>query len=488
MRRILIILAVLAVVVGGSLLIYRFTSQAKEPPAPDYEVIEVGKGDMVSTVSATGATEPEDEIALIFRGAGRVGEVLVKEGDQVTAGQVLARLESNDLDVALAQAETALAISQAQLAKLKTPAAEPDVEAARSAVASAEAAVASAQEAVASAEASYRDLAAGPSEDQKQAAAATLERARIVRDQAQSAYDQVANQPNVGMLPQALQLQQATVDYETAAANYRMATAPPKPAQLAAAKAQIAQAKATQIQAQAGLAQAQASLERLLQGPGEQDLAIAEAQVTQGQLSVQQARLARENSVLTTPIDGVVTQLNIKSGELPSAARPAVVVTDLSRFHIDIDVDEIDIGKLSEGQRVRVTLDAVPEAEIAGHIDRIALTPTTTAGVVSYKVTVVLDESDTTLRSGLSATASVVTEELNDILVIPNRSIQIDRSSGRAYVEKIIAGIPTQTEVQLGARNEQQSQVLSGLQEGDQLAIRSGSGLERLRSTMFGGG
>jgi HlyD family secretion protein len=486
MRRVLTILVVLAVVVGGSLLIYRYTSQAKEPPPPDYEIVKANKGDMISTVSATGTIQPEGEVALVFKGAGRVGEVLVQEGDAVIAGQVLARLESNELDLAQAQAEAALSISQAQLSKLKKPVAEADLAAARAAVASAQAAVDSAREAVASAEASYGDLVAGPSTDQKTAAAATLERARVVRDQAQAAYDQIASQPDAGLMPQSLQLQQATIDYETALANYNVTVAPPKPGQVAAAKTQIAQAKATQAQATASLAQAQASLDKLLEGVAEQDLAVAEAQIVQSQLQVQQARLNKENAVLTTPIDGTVTKLAAKVGEIVSAAVAAAVVTDLSRFHIDIDVDEIDIGKLSEGQNVRVTLDALDDAELSGHIEHISPTPTNTGGVTAYSVTVVIDEANTPLRSGLSATASIVTEELKDILLVPNRSIQIDRGTGRAYVEKLVNAVPTRTEITLGARNEQSSQVLSGLEQGDELAIRSGTGLERLRSTMFG--
>jgi multidrug efflux pump subunit AcrA (membrane-fusion protein) len=129
----------------------------------------------------------------------------------------------------------------------------------------------------------------------------------------------------------------------------------------------------------------------------------------------------------------------------------------------------------------------LPDAQLLGHVDSIAPTPTNTGGTVSYDVSVVIDEADTPLRSGLSATASIITQELNDVVLIPNRSIQIDRSTGRAYVEKLVDGVPTRTEVQLGARNEQFSQVISGLSEGDVLAIRSGSGLDRLRSTMFGG-
>jgi len=487
MRRIVTIVGVLALVVAGSLGIYYFTSQAKEPPAPDYETLLVDRGNLVSTVSATGAIEPEGQVSLVFRGAGRVGEVLVKEGDAVTAGQVLARLETEDLDLALAQAEVALVISQAQLDRLKTPTDDIDLAASEAAVASAEASVESAQAALASAQAAYSDLQAGASEDQERAAAASLERARIVRDQAQSAYDQVAGQPNVGMLPQSLQLQQATIDYETAAANYRVSTAAATAGQLAAARAQIAQARAAAAQAEASLAQAQSNVAKLRRGPGASDLVIAEAQVTQGQLSLQQARLTRSNSELTSPTDGILTELNISAGELPNAARPAAVITDLSLFHIDITVDEIDIGKISEGQAVQVTLDAVPDAQLLGHIDSIAPTPISSGGTVSYQVTVVVDESNVDLRSGLSATASIITQELDDVVLIPNRSIQIDRSTGRAFVEKMVDGVPTRTEVQLGARNEQYSEVVSGLSDGDVLAIRSGTGLDQLRSTMFGG-
>lgn len=488
MRRPILIVAILAAVIGGSFLLYRYTSQAKEPPAPDYETIAVERGDLISTVSATGSIAPEDEVALLFRGAGRVAEVLVKEGDPVMADQVLARLDTSDLSLGLAQAETNLAISRAQLEKLQAPVSEVETDAARAAVASAEASVTSARAALESAQASYNDLLRGPSADELQAAQATLERARIVRDQAQAAYDQVANQPNIGMLPQAAQLQQATVDYETAAANYRVATAEPKASQLAAARAQIAQAEAAVAQADASLANARSTLDRLLRGPAEQDLAIAEAQVQQSELAIAQSRLNQANSELITPIDGIATAVNVRVGELPSAAQPGIVVTDLSRFHLDILVDEIDIGKLAEGQPVNVTLDALPEAVIAGHVDSIAPTPVNSAGITSYKVTVVVDETSAPLRSGLSATASIVTDQLNDIVLVPNRAVQIDRNSGNAYVEKIINGIPTTTKVQLGARNEQFSQVLSGVEAGDTLAIRTGTGLERLRSTMFGGG
>lgn len=486
MKRIAIIAVVLAVVIGGALLTYRFTAEAKEPPPPDYETVAVDKGNLVSTVSATGTTEPEAEVALLFRTPGRVEEVTVTKGQEIKAGDLVARLDTDDLKLSLAQAQNGLAIAQAQLAKLVAGAAQSELAAAEAGVQSSTAAVDSAQAALASARAAYDDLQAGPSADELQAAKATLERARIVRDQAQAAYDRVAGDPNIGMLPQSLQLQQATVDYETAAANYRVATAAAKDSQLAAARAQIAQAEAAVAQGEASLASAQSNLQRLQEGAKPEDLAVAEAQVTQAQLGVQQAQLALENVELRAPIDGVVSQLNVKPGEIATQAAPAAVVTDISRFHINAEVDEIDIAKLVEGQPVDIILDSAPEALIKGHVDYIAPTPTSLGNVVSYEVMIVIDDSDRPLRSGLSATANIITEELNDIVVIPNRAIQIDRTSGRAYVEKLVGGVPTRTEIQMGARNEQQSQVLSGVEASDVLAIRSTGALDRFGGGFFG--
>lgn len=487
MKRTVTILIVLALLAAGGFGAYRFWIQQRAMAAPSYEVAEVVRSTLVSTVNATGTVAPDQEVVLVFKTPGRVAEVLVSEGQEVKAGDLIARLDADDLRIALAQAEATLAIAQAQRAKLQAGPTAEDLAVAQANVESAQANVESAKAAVESAQAAYDNLVKGPSEDQKKAAAATLERARILRDQAQAAYDQVAGMPNVGMLPQSVQLQQATVDYEVALANYRQATAPPTAAQLAAARAQIAQAKAALAQAQAALVAAQANLERLQRGPSAEDLAIAEAQVRQAELGLQQAQLALQNSELRAPIDGVISQLSLKPGELATQATSAAVITAVDRFHMTVQVDEIDIGKVREGQEVRIALDSAPQAEIVGHVDFIAPTPTRPSNVVSYKVVVAIDRSNHPLRSGLSATANIITEELQNVLVIPNRSVQVDRTSGRTFVEKLVNGQPERIEVQLGARNELQSQVLSGLQEGDQVIIGSTGAFDRVRQSFFGG-
>lgn len=458
MRRAMTIFVILAAIVGGSIFGYQIFAQERAAANPSYETYVVGRGTLISMVSATGSIEPEQRVDLAFKSAGRVAEVYVKVGDPVKAGQVLATLETTDLKLALAQAEATLRINQARLEQARKGPNESEIAAAKAQLESAQAA--------------YRQLLAGPSEDERRAAMAAVERARAALEQAQAAYDQVAHMPNVGMLPQSLQLRDATIELERAEAQYRITTAPPTEAQIAQAQAQIAQA--------------QANLDRLLKGPSAEEIEIAEAQVAQAQAAVEQARLALENATLTAPFDGVVAAVNIRPGEVANNALAAIVLIDPSRFHIDVKVDEVDIGHVKEGQSVEVRLDALPEAKIAGHIERIAPIAQATGGVVSYDVTIVIEPTEAPLRAGMTATANIVTTELKDVLVVPNRFIRIDRENNKTYVEKVVDNIPVRVEIAVGARNEQFSQVLRGLEEGDVLALREVSGREQLRQSMFG--
>ena len=479
MRRILIAIVVLVLVGGASWYAYSATSQEKEPPPPDYEVYTVTRGDLAATVSATGVIEPAAEVNLSFRGTGPVAAVYVDVGDAVKAGDLLAELQTEELALALKQAQVGLRLAQARLEQAKTPADPVDV-------AAAQAAVESARASVAAAKASYQDLLRGPSAAQRVSLQAAEKRAKVLLDAAQAAYNEIAHLPNAGMLPQAIQLQQATIDYEVAKANTEAALAPPTAGQKAAALAQIAQAESA-------LAQAEASLERLQRGPSPQELAVLEIQVDQAQVAVDQAELALRNARIVAPIDGVVGAVNIRPNEIPNPALPAITLTDPSGFHVTLNVDEIDIGRIEVGQPARVVIDALDNLELKGVVTRIAPTAAGGAGalgatIVTYEVRVDLEPTDVPLRSGLTAAVTIITDEVRNVVILPNRVMRLDRQTGATYVEKIVDGVPRRVELEIGLRNEQFSQVLSGVEEGDQLAVRRTDTGEVLRQRFFGGG
>ncbi len=453
MRRAILILLVLGIAGAGGWYAYRqYTASAAKPP--DYETITISRGNIIATVSATGSVSPEREASLSFQGTGTILHVNVKAGDQVRAGQVLAELDTRDLDLAVRLAQVGVRTAEAQLEQLRETASPVDV--------------AAAQAQLASAQAAYQQLLNGSDQDELAAARAQVEQAQVALSQAQQAYDKVKDRPDVGMLPQSAQLQQATINYETAQAQYRVTSRGARQAQLVAAQAQVAQAEA--------------ALDRLQRGPNAQQVEIASAALDQAKLNVEQAQRRLDNARLVAPWDGVVTAVNAVEGTLPQPALPAVQLADASQYHVTVLVDEADVASIAEGQPVSLDIDAFPNQKVAGHVTSIAPASlsTGTTGLVSYQVRIDINPVSLGLREGMSATATIVSSSRENVVLVPNRAVQLDRQNGRAFVERLQDGAPQQMEVRLGLRSDQMSEVREGLAEGDQIIIRQLSSRQQL--------
>lgn len=456
MRRVLIILIILALLGVAGI----WTYQTYFAPAEDLAQIEreehvIRPGTLSAIVNATGTILPERQTTLSFKNPGRVAEVWAEEGQVVSEREPLARLETADLDFAVSQAELALAAAQAQYLRIQRPPARHEI--------------AAAEAALESSKASYRRLTAGPLPEEIQVARTNLDQASASLAQAQSAYDKVADRPDVALLPQALQLEQATVAYEAAKASFDLTMRGPTEAELAGA--------------QSAIAQAEAALARLQEGVSDEDLLVAQIQVQQAQLSLDQARHQLEGTELLAPHPGMITFVGIQEGEL-TAGQPAFILTDLSQYHLEVSVDEIDIGPVADGQQVDVTLDALPGISLEGQVERIAKTAQFDSGIAAYNVTVRLDPTEAPLRVGMTANVDIVTERREEILLVPNRFVRIDRTTGQAFVDRL-AGMEIQpTEIQIGLRDETFSQVLAGLEDGDVVVLVRESSRDRLRRAM----
>jgi HlyD family secretion protein len=211
---------------------------------------------------------------------------------------------------------------------------------------------------------------------------------------------------------------------------------------------------------------------------------ITQIQVEQAQLRLDQARGLLADATLTAPHDGTITAVGVKQGEL-SGMQPAFVLTDLSRYHIDAMIDEIDIGRIVEGQPVTITLDALSGETLTGRIEQAAQTATVDSGVVTYKVTISLDPTAAALRAGMTANADIVTERRDGALLAPNRFIRVDRLTGKTFVDRLVGGQLQPTEIQIGLRDEFSSEVLAGLEEGDLIALVKASSREQLQQTFM---
>jgi len=459
----------------------------------EWQTVPVRKGPLVVTVRAIGAVTSPPEVALNFGIGGRLKELKVAEGDVVRAGDVLAQLDTTDLELRVAQAEAALALSQAQLARTKAGATESELASAKASLAAAQANyeqlkagplpadLAAAEAALKSAESSYKQLLAGPNKDEVTIAKANLEKAKIALQKAQAEYDKFAWQQGFEASPQAAALQQATVDYQQALASYNLAMTGPTSDELDKAQAQIAQARA-QLEklrasptsaelksAAAQVARAQAEVDRLLNSPTPEELAIAQAQVRQAQIALEQARRQLSYATLVAPISGTVVAVEARVGQSVSAATPIITLADLTHLQVKAGVNEIDIGRVQEGQKAIIHLDALPGRELAGRVSEIAPLPIVTAGVVNYPVTIELAPSNASVRPGMTAQVEIITSQKADALLVPREALRM--RDGKWVVRVLRHGSPVEVEIEIGQRKDRVVEVLKGLAEGEEVVI-----------------
>jgi HlyD family secretion protein len=346
-------------------------------PMSHVDAPRVNQAAAPQTIKAIGTFVSANQAALAFQTAGRVKEIRVKEGDKVKAGTVLVSLDTSILDAQVTQAQAALDNAQARFDQLKNPTPS-DIAAAQASVASAEAALAQLK---------------SPTQNDLVIAKADIDKAKAAVGVAQAAYDRIGGQSNpfIAMTPQSLALQQATLDYQKAVAVYN-AKIGPSDSQLKQVQALLEQARAQQAR---------------LANPSANDIKSAQAVVTQAQAALDVAKQNVANAKIIAPFDGTVLWVTPHLGESVSPSAPMMTLADLSQMQVLIGVDETTLGAIQVGQAATITADALPGRTLTGHVSKIGLLATTTAGIISMPVTIDVDATDAPIYPGLSATVEI---------------------------------------------------------------------------------
>ncbi len=441
MRRGLVILVLMVVVAGAAYLLSTRTAPADSGSGAQLQTATVRRDELVVTVRVTGNVEPARTVRLTFDASGPVEAVFVTEGQRVEAGQALAQLDDELQRIAVEQAALGVQIAELNLASLETGPDETDLTIARANVNSAWAAYVE-----------LRDNSV--TDEQVRAAELRYEQALAAWDAAeQASRDALRSEASLA------QVGQASFSAEIARLQLEQVREGPP--------------RETLNSAQARVAQAQAVLQQVEAGPLPSELERAAISVRQATLALQRAQEAHEDTVLRAPFAGVVSAVNIQAGGIAVAGGfPAVEIADLSELVVTVLVDEIEIVEIRSGQEVELTFDALPGRTYTGSVARIAETPVQSGGVVSYAVEIVMAEAAPEVRAGMTTAVTIVLERLEDVLVVPNLYVRLDRSGGRAYVNVLDAsGQVIEREVVLGAQNESLSEVREGLLEGDTVAI-----------------
>jgi RND family efflux transporter MFP subunit len=196
------------------------------------------------------------------------------------------------------------------------------------------------------------------------------------------------------------------------------------------------------------------------------------------ELQLDQAQAELDKTIITAPFDGIVAAVYIREGQQLSAmtyANPAISLIDPSEIKMNGVIDEIDVPRVKLGQEAIVILDALPDKEVKGRITFISPESTTEVGVVFYKTTITLENPDEELKDGMSATAEIIIEQHDDVLLIPNRAIQ--GSWENPFVEVVTDEQIEKRQISIGLSDGIYAEVLSGLEEGEEVILPQASQL-----------
>lgn len=448
-KRNIIILVIAVLAVGGYFGINAW-QDAQAAANTTYQTEEISRGSLTALVGATGTVRSNQTAVMAWQTTGQVGEINVAIGEMVAEGDVLASLKTSSLPQAVILAQADLVSARRALENLK----ESELNRAQ-----AQFNLAQAADALEDA----KDKRA--SKDYTRASDLTLEEARTnvaLAKEDVNKYEEIYNrvksleESNTQRLNAYSALLAARRVLARAEANLSYLEGGPDPLE-------IEQADANLALAQAKYDDALREWNRVKDGPDPDDIRAAEARIAAIEATI-------GLSSLTAPFAGTVTVVESKIGDQVSPGTVSFRLDDLSRLLVDVQVPEADINRIAVGQPVTMTFDAILDQEYHGEVIEVGQVGSALGGIVNFKVTIELTDADERVRSGMTAGVNIVVNQLEDVLLVPNRAVRLRDGNRVVYLLK--NGVPTPVEIEIGAQSDLVSELLSGeVKEGDLVVL-----------------
>lgn len=391
------LLIIVLIVVVGVAAFFVLRSRSAAAAETQYQTSTIERGNITATIGATGTVRAKQSAVLLWQAAGTVETNQVTVGDLVQANDVLASLAKTSLPQSIILAEADLASAQKELDELLT-----------SNTAQAEAVIA-------------------------------------LRD-AEEVYTKAANwvkQVNNGKIHMERIVWRTVGTQRFPVLKQYRAYADEETKKKAQEDLDLAQAK---------LDDAQRTIDELQNG-NTADIIAAQARVDAAQATLNLSRVL-------APFNGTVTESFPLPGDQVAAGATAFRLDDLTSLYVDVDVSEVDINSVKVDQLVTLTFDAILDKEYHGEVVEVAQTGTVTSGVVNFKVTVELIDADTDVRPGMTAAVNIVVEQMDDVILVPNRAVRLVDNERVVYL--LVDGLPVMKEIRLGSSSDTMSVVAVG--------------------------
>jgi len=221
-------------------------------------------------------------------------------------------------------------------------------------------------------------------------------------------------------------------------------------------------------------------------------ITVAEENIKYASENLQIERNNYSDRKVTAPIDGTVNAINIKNGDdlsklsSGSSRQVPMIIGDLSTLKAQVQVNEVDISKISIGQKVMMTFDAIDGLNVSGKVEKMDSLGTLSQGVVSYNITISLDTLDSRIKPEMTVTAAIITDVKQDVVTVPNSAMKTDGNGN--YVEILNNGISEQKTVKVGVANNTDTEIISGINAGDNVITQTINSTATATTTSSSGG
>lgn len=229
------------------------------------------------------------------------------------------------------------------------------------------------------------------------------------------------------------------------------------------------------------------SLAELKAGTDPLDIQSQELTIKQRENSLLDAKEKLSDYYIRAPFEGQIATVAVSRGDAVSAGG-ALMTLITSQKIAEISLNEVDVAKVKTGQKVTLTFDAIEDLSLTGTVLEIDTIGTVSQGIVSYNVKIGFDAQDERVKSGMSVSAEVITEVKTDVLLAPSAAVK-SQDSGEQYVETLVDGQPQIKTVTTGSSNDTLIEIVTGLNEGDQIITQTtDSETSQSNSPSFQGG
>ncbi|HTL43215.1 MAG TPA: efflux RND transporter periplasmic adaptor subunit [Vicinamibacterales bacterium] len=164
------------------------------------------------------------------------------------------------------------------------------------------------------------------------------------------------------------------------------------------------------------------------QKQAEAQLKSTQSQIVQAEAAVNKAKVDLDHTIITAPIDGIVTSRNVDKGQTVAASMQAptifIIAADLTKMQVNANIDESDVGRMRPGQTVRFRVDAYPNDTFIGTVQQVRLNPTTVQNVVTYSTVIDVPNPDYRLMPGMTANLNIEVARRSNVLRVPNAALR----------------------------------------------------------------